>query len=280
MSEETGQAGEEGEVTTHDGLRLHTFTRRARTERAHTIVTHGLGEHSGRYPHVQAHLASVGITTTTYDLRGHGKSQGKRGYLRRYSDFLSDLETVRRQFARPEVPLFLYGHSLGGQIVVNYLTLHRMPIAGVVLASPWLDLTLQPPLWRLVLAAVAAKIYPKFTQNAPPMEQNLSRDTAFIESLKIPGLAHRRVSAGMFAAMVLGAQRARNSASAIHQSLLVMHGDADPVTCKAASSRFVAEAASTDKQLQLWPDMLHETHNELGREDVLDRAAEWMVGRS
>ncbi len=269
-----------GELRACDGLRLHTLTQPAATEKAVVVITHGMGEHSGRYPHVLAHFAENGITACTYDLRGHGRSEGRRGYVGHYENFLSDLQHVFDHFQRKDRPVFLYGHSLGGQITVNFLVRHRPPVTGVILTSPWLDLAFRPPVWRLALAAVAAKIYPRLTQNAPPMEQNLSRDVEWLESLKAPGLAHRRMSAGLFTALVREAGKARRAAGKIKLPLLLMHGGDDPVTCVEASRAFLTAASSPDKELQIWPEMLHETHNELDRHKVLERASQWMLQRA
>lgn len=269
-----------GTLRSHDGLDLSILTQSAATDRAVVVITHGMGEHSGRYPHVLAHFAAHGISACTYDLRGHGRSEGQRGYVGKYENFLLDLQCVLEHSRKPGMPIFLYGHSLGGQISVNFVTDKQPDIDGLIMASPWLDLAFRPPIWRLALAALAARVYPKFTQKTPQMRQNLSRDVDWMESLKSPGLTHRQMSAGLYSSLVRGAFRARRSATNMRVPLLLMHGGADPVTCVRASEIFFKSAPSQDKELQIWPEMLHETHNEIGREAVLDRASQWMLART
>lgn len=276
----TIQAVELSDLRTRDGLRLATAFQQATPEVARVVLTHGMGEFSGRYPHVMSHLASRGISCAAYDLRGHGRSEGKRGGLRRYRDFLEDLDAVFHRFDQPDTPTFLYGHSLGGQITANYLASFSPSAAGAILASPWLKLAFRPPWWRLALAVAAARILPGITQTSPRIELNLSRDTAWLESLKHPTLTHRRISAGMFFALQRGAAAARHASGNIRLPLLLMHGEADKVTSAASSRAFFDALPSADKQFKPWPEMRHETHNEIGREDVIATVANWILQRS
>src|SRR5271155_2393190 len=87
--------------------------------KADVLLTHGLGEHSAKYGHVAGFFAQNGYRLCTYDLRGHGRSHGRRGHVNRYAELLDDLEMVMNYYKRDEVPMFLYGHSLGGEVTIN-----------------------------------------------------------------------------------------------------------------------------------------------------------------
>src|ERR1700730_13277445 len=103
------------------------------------VIAHGLGEHSGRYMHVGDFFARAGFTAFAFDLRGHGSSEGKAIFIRRYKDYLDDLESAFTHLSRPE-PLILFGHRLGGQLVLAYAQSGKRAPAGYIAASPWLGL--------------------------------------------------------------------------------------------------------------------------------------------
>src|SRR4051812_29822385 len=128
--------------------------------RAEVVVTHGLGEHSGRYAHVATALAGRGLRMWGYDVRGHGRSDGRRGDARRYEGLLEDLGLVFTEAARHGRPIFLMGHSMGAQISLNFLLSRPVECRGAVIASPWLRLAFTPPFWRRALAGAAARIFP------------------------------------------------------------------------------------------------------------------------
>lgn len=270
---------EEIRIRAPDGLRL--FARVAEPSGSATgtvIITHGMGEHSGRYPHVMAELAASGFRVVGYDLRGHGQSEGRRGGLARYELYLDDLQAVIAQCGTE--PVFLYGHSMGAQVVINFLADRRPGVSGTVLTSPWLRLAFRPPVWKVALARLTAKIWPDFTQTAPHSPHHLSRDADWLKSLDQANLVHRRVSAVMYVNLSEGAKCALSSGPRLHQPVLLMHGEDDPVTCAMATRSFFDSIEAVDKTLRLWPEMRHELHNELGRYEVIKPIVEWLRARA
>lgn len=244
--------------------------------KADVLLTHGLGEHSARYDHVAGFLAQNGYRLCAYDLRGHGRSHGRRGHVNRYGEFLDDLEMVMNYFKREGVPMFLYGHSLGGQITLNYLLQRRPQVLGAIITSPWLELAFRPHPLKILLAKIMVVLWPTFTQNGPGDQALLSRDSAFLASLPGQELVHHRLSARMFNEILAGAGRVRESTSGFGCPLLLIHGDEDPLTSPAATESFFKNLAGPDKTLKIHPGMRHETHNEIGREKVLAEMVEWM----
>ena len=263
-----------------EGARL--FVRVARLPepiRAEVVVTHGLGEHSGRYAHVAEALSRHGFRMWGYDLRGHGRSDGPRGDARRYALLLEDLDLVRAQAARSGRPLFLLGHSMGAQITLNYLLSRTIDCRGAVIASPWLRLAFKPPIWRRVLARVAAHLLPGHTQGTDSIAVHLSRDAAHLSSMADPQLTHHRVSARLFVALQRGGRNALAHAAEFTRPVLLLHGGDDVVTSFAATREFYERAGSADKQFVLYPDAVHETHNDLGREKMLADCTQWIEVR-
>jgi alpha-beta hydrolase superfamily lysophospholipase len=247
--------------------------------RGEVVLTHGRGEHCGRYSHVGDACAARGLRLWSYDLRGHGRSSGRRGDLLSYRLFLEDLDTVVALANGERRPVFLLGHSLGGQITLNYLDRHPHSCQGAVVASPYLRLAFAPPRWRLVLARLVGGLWPAFTQEPSVRAEHLSRDLAHLSSMPDPELMHRRISARMFEAIRRGAEHARLAAGRIGTPLLLLHGEQDPVTCMRATREFFDQSVSRDKTLRTYPEMLHETHNEIGRERVIEEVLDWILAR-
>lgn len=103
---------------------------------ANVIHVHGMGEHSARYFHVAEHFAKHGCRFCSYDMRGHGRSAGRRGYIERYSELIDDLAIVWNHYREDGLPLFLYGHSLGGQVAINFIAQRKPAACGAIIASP------------------------------------------------------------------------------------------------------------------------------------------------
>ena len=243
------------------------------------LLTHGMGEHSGRYTHVVERLNAAGFRVLTWDLRGHGRSQGRRGDIRNYDVLLEDLLAVW-SIARSEPgPVFLYGHSLGGQITLNFAVRHRPETAGLIVTSPWLRLAFTPPRWKLILASITARVWPSFSQDTEVVANRLSRDLEFLQAMPDLDLIHHRMSARMFRALTTGASRASLDAAQIHCPILILQGSNDPITSVEATREFFQSLQARDKSLVIVPDALHEPHNDLCRDAVLDQITAWAVAR-
>ncbi len=143
------------------------------------VIAHGLGEHSGRYVHVGDFFARAGFTAFAFDLRGHGSSDGKPIFIRRYQDYLDDLESVITQLGRPE-PFILFGHSLGGQLVLAYAQSGKRAPAGYIAASPWLGLSRPPPIWLEGAARLLNLVLPGWRFPTGIESGDNSRDQALL----------------------------------------------------------------------------------------------------
>lgn len=247
--------------------------------KAEVLVTHGLGEHSARYGHVAEAFARAGIRLWIYDLHGHGRSAGRRGDTPGYAVFLDDLERAVSVVKESRAPIFLMGHSLGGQIVLNYLATAEDDFAGAVICSPWLRLAFEPPAWRLALARLSLRIAPGFTQTTQLTWEQLSRDREHLESIPEREWTHRRISSRLYFEIARGADDAAQIGRQISLPLLLIHGEADRVTSTEATKEFFRKAAAADKTLKIYPGARHETLNELCRAQVIADIVAWLLAR-
>ncbi len=270
----------ESVVEREDGVRLHfRVAEIGRPIRADVLLTHGLGEHAGRYAHVAAALAGRGIRLLAYDLRGHGRSSGRRGDVEKYDDFLDDLRAVSAQAPWSGCPAFLFGHSLGAQLTLRYLQRDRPSVVGAVVASPWLRLAFAPPRWKLAAARVALRFAPGLRFSTGMRLERLSRDLAHLQGMADPHLMAHRISARMFFAVSAAGEIALREAASLEVPLLLLHGDADPITHWRATEELCQRAGAVDKTLKLYAGVLHEAHNDVGRDRVLQDVAEWIEAR-
>ncbi len=241
-------------------------------------LVHGHGEHIGRYEHVAAALGKGGYALLGFDLRGHGKSGGPRGHTPSYEALLDDIASFchQVQVRYPDLPRFLYGHSMGGNLVLNYALRRRPDLCGVVATGPWLELAFQPPTLQVMLGRLMNRLAPTFTQESGLDTKALAREERVVQAYENDPLVHSKISARLFVSMYESGRWALQHAAEFPLPLLLMHGEADRLTSAEASRRF-AEAAPQDKcTLHLWPGFYHEIHNEPEKEQVMQAMLTWL----
>jgi alpha-beta hydrolase superfamily lysophospholipase len=247
------------------------------TPRGVVSLVHGLGEHIGRYQHVAEALNAAGFGMVGFDLPGHGRSEGTRGHAA-YDEIVNDIDCLLAETASryPNLPHFLYGHSLGGALVLYY-TLNRRPdLKGVIATSPGLAVGDKVPPVKLLLAKVMARLAPSFTMDNGLDVNNLSHDAAVIQAYKDDPLVHPKISARLGLDLLTRGQGMLAQASQFPLPLLLVQGSADHLISPQATAAF-AKAAPQDKiTFKVWEDLYHETHNELEKQQVLQYMVNWL----
>src|SRR6266850_3593261 len=133
----TASAADEGTIPGFGGAGLfERLWRPVGKAKGAFVLVHGIKDHSGRYGELAGALAAQGVAVHAFDLRGHGKSTGKRVSVRSFNEYLNDLDLVlnRARESAPGKPLFLFGHSMGGAIVTSYTLTFRPKLDGLVLS--------------------------------------------------------------------------------------------------------------------------------------------------
>jgi len=267
-----------------DGLLLTRQAWRPAGEPAAVLaVVHGYGEHGGRYRGLAEDMAARGYALHVYDLRGHGRSAGRRGHLGRFSDYLDDtavfLEAVRGE--QPGRPLILLGHSLGGLIAAAYVEDRPTEgLAGLILSSPFLRLGMPVPPLKLNAARLLSLVAPTVNVGNTLTAAALSHDQDVVRAYGTDPLNHH-VATARWAAEVVAAQNAALSAAGdIRLPLLLLYGDADAVADPHAAGELFAAAGSTDKTSRCYEGYYHEIFNETGRAAVFADLAAWLEARA
>ncbi len=268
---------ETNEMRSVDGLSLFTCRWNVENPRGVICLVHGIGEHSGRYAHVAAYLNQAGYAMLGFDLRGHGRSQGQRGHIPGYESFMEDIALMLRSARErwPQQPLFLYGHSLGGNQVINYLLRRQPSLAGAVATGPSLRIAFEPPAFKVALGRLMNNLMPAFSQVTGLEVQALSRDASVVQAYIDDPLVHDRISARFFVDAMDAGFWALEHAAELKTPLLVMHGSADRLTSPKASEEFAARAGSLCS-FKMWEGLYHEIHNEPEKEQVFVFLRNWL----
>ncbi|WP_255596888.1 alpha/beta hydrolase [Paludisphaera rhizosphaerae] len=269
-------------VTTPGGRRLRGWWWRRSHPDGVIVVSHGFGEHGGLYGHVAEHLgAELNVDVVAHDFHGHGRSPGRRGVVRRYEDLIDDLHAVaswaRLHYA--DHPVFLLGHSNGGQVALRYALENGQGLAGVVVSNPSIRLALRVAPLKLKLGRLLQKLAPWATLRAFDESPARNRDPVLFESMKRDELRHNRINPAFFFGMIEGGELLLKRARDFHVPLLMIVGGDDPIVDPTSVREFFDKVGVEDKTLMLYPSMYHEPLNELGRERVLDDLVRWLASR-
>lgn len=264
---------------TNDGLTmLGRVWQTTGTPKGIINLIHGLGEHTGRYAHIAEALTKVGYNLIGFDLRGHGLSEGKRGHTPDYDYIMDDVELFlekSNEFFGGDHPHFLYGHSLGGTIVLNYALRHKPALRGVIATDPALRLSFEPPKFKLVMGKIMADLMPSFSMNNALDVNALSRDAAIVKAYQDDVLVHDRLSAKLVMELFDSGKYAMDHANEWTLPLLLMHGSEDRISSCKASEEF-ADIAGDKVTFKEWEGYYHEIHNDFGKEDVITLMINWL----
>lgn len=276
-----------GAVRTADGIELALYRWPAAAARATVALVHGLAEHAGRYEALAKRLNAAGIELVAIDLRGHGRSPGERTWVARIDDYLLDAEALVGAAARPNTPLFLMGHSMGGAIAALF-ALERLErfaaqthsVAGLILSSPALAPGRNVPRWMIAASRFVSRVWPHFS--AMKFEPALlSRDAAVVEANRSDALVHHGgIPARTGAEILVAMARIERGRAALRLPVLVYHGTEDKLTEPEGSRDFAARVGSPDCTLTIYEGSYHETMNDLDRERVIEALIDWIGKRA
>lgn len=245
--------------------------------KAVVCLVHGLGEHSGRYPHVGKAFADAGFALVAFDLRGHGKSGGQRGHFPSIDAIMDDIHQHIRQGSDkfPGLPVFLYGHSLGGLLVLNYATYHQHSLTGVTATGAGLRSPVLEQKAKVVLSKVLGGLLPTVTIPTGLDVDGISRDPEVVRTYKADPLVHEIATLSTARAGLSAVERAFAHTAEFSTPLLLIHGNADKLTYARGSQEFAALVPGKCT-LKLWDGLYHEIHNEPEQNEVLAFIIDWM----
>ncbi len=241
-------------------------------------LVHGLGDHSGWFKELVRFFANNNFAILAFDLRGHGKSDGKRGHISSYEALMKDISLLLN-IAKEEFkgfPVFLYGHSFGGNQVLNYVLRYHPDIAGVIASAPWLSLYSNPSRIKLYFTFLMSKIKPSFIVDNVVNGANLSHNPNIAINQEKDPLVHNFVSASLFTNAYKTGEWAIENASNLDIPLLLFHGDSDKITSHIASETFIKKAPPNLTTFKIWKGLYHSLHNEILNIDIFTNILNWI----
>ncbi|HEX8682113.1 MAG TPA: alpha/beta hydrolase [Ardenticatenaceae bacterium] len=277
---------EKGKLTSKDGLRLsYGYWLPDEPTKATVVVVHGVHEHMGRYKHVLEALVARGYAAFALDHRGHGESEGPRGFVPQFDYFVEDLHLLVQEArdAAPRLPLFLVGHSLGSLIAIRYTLRHQEELDGLVVSGVALQVGEHVSPFLKKIGSLLSKFAPHLAMvdAAPAGENPLSRDPEIARLWDSDPLVYRgKTKARIAWEIYLAAQDTARRVSDLHLPLLIMHGSADTMAIPTGAQRMYEQVRSTDKTLKLWDDCRHEIFNELEKGEVIAYMMDWLDERA
>jgi len=243
------------------------------------LVAHGLAEHSGRYINIVNHFVPKGYAVYGFDQLGHGKSQGQRGYVERFSHFVSDLETFSDiiHSKHRDAKIFIVGHSVGGTIATAYAVHYQDEFDGLVLSGATLKVGASVSSGLILVARVLSLLLPKMGLDVIDASA-ISQDKTVVDAYVNDPLVYRgKIRARLGAELIKTIQKLPYQMPEINLPILIMHGTADRLSDPRGSQMLYDRVSSRDKTLKLYEGFYHEIFNEPGREQVFADMEAWLV---
>jgi alpha-beta hydrolase superfamily lysophospholipase len=261
-------------ASTDQGKRLGTL-----------VITHGISEHSECYAPTAEGLVQRGWNVIAWDLRGHGRSEGRRGFVGDFVHYVRDLGYFLLHLERTgrlEGPFALIGHSMGGLITLRHLIDNENPgprPQAIALSSPLLGLSLAVPVIKDLAAKMMNRILPSFTMHNELKYEDLTRDPERLPGYGQDPLRHDKISPSLYLGMLSSIEYVKSKADRIRLPVLIQAAGKEKIVSLSAIREFFPQLASADKKLSVFDESYHEIFNDLDREDVFNELHEFLKTR-
>lgn len=265
------------DILTSDNLVLACCKNEVKNPKAIFVEIHGFAEHMGRYDYLVKRLNEGGISTYRFDNRGHGKSQGKRGHLENYMDFVADADRIVdiAKAENPGKPIYMMGHSMGGFITLLYGITYPNKLSGQVLSGAASYYNEEVKGFKGLFMKLANRIKPDlYIKN--DLSSKLSRDQDVVKRYRKDKLCFDKATAGFYYQfLVSGTDYLVKKLPKYEYSCLILHGGSDKIIPKEASVNLYESIGSVDKSIKIYPELYHEILNEKERDEVIDHVLQW-----
>ena len=264
--------------TTFDNLKIFYRQNTFDKSIASLVLIHGLGEHSGRYSNFFNKFSNK-FNILAMDLRGHGRSGGKRGHILSFSEYLNDIkyfiEYVRNISKNKKI--YLLGHSMGGLISVRYAECYPGDIKGMIVSSPLLKMRVHVHVIKKIIGRAVSRYIPGLSMQNGLDPAFLSHDKSVVEAYKNDPLVHTLVSARWFTEVTMAMEQCFKDASKISMPCLLLHAGDDQLTDPEGSRDLFPLISSKNKELKVYEGLYHEIFNEIEKERVFADLEKWLM---
>jgi acylglycerol lipase len=264
-------------ISSSDGIKLFIRDYSLQNSNKVILIIHGLGEHSGRYLKLIQDFNDKNISVFTIDIRGHGKSEGKRGHSPFYQQLMNDIQCFIEHVTKkiPDQKYFLYGHSFGGNLVINYSFQENKKINGIIATSPLIKPSIAPSRIVLFMGKLFKKIVPNLILSNGININGISRNMQVINDYRNDPLIHNKVSVQLGLDIISSGIYALENSQYITVPMIVFHGKNDGLTSYSASQKLVQNSGPNIKFIG-FDDAYHEIHNEPEKVELLRNIFNWI----
>lgn len=246
------------------------------------LLIHGVSEHSGRHLETEKALLDLGFSVVRFDLRGAGRSGGRRQWVRSFEDYLEDVSTVYRWICREcdSKPLFLFGHSLGGAIGISFLEYYQKAFQGCILSAPayLLGGAINPLV--VAIGRQLVKVAPTLRIPATSNKSAISKDPSAVKAFLEDPLCCHTTTLNQGKAILEQLPKIPDIISKIDIPLLFLHGSSDQIVRLEGSFELLMRAKSKNKTLSIIPGGYHEPHHDSEKEEYLSSIRLWLMRQS
>ena len=258
-------------ITAKDGnkLKFYSWIPNKKIKLAIGII-HGLGEHSSRYNEFADFFCNKGFGVYSIDLRGHGLSEGKRGHINNFNLLIDDSEEMFIQIRKRnlDIPIIMFGHSLGGCIALNYLCQKKnKEIKLAIVSSPWLKTVIKPPKFLLIIQKLLCRIFPSLTLSNRLNPKDLTKNIPTVNKYKMDPLVHDKISLKMFSEVNKSIKKIEKESKDINVPVLLIHGKKDNIISYRGTKKISKKI--NNSELKLWKSVYHEPHNDYEKNEIL-----------
>jgi acylglycerol lipase len=241
----------------------------------------GYADHAERYDAVAQRFALAGYGVVALDMRGHGKSEGRRGSCLSFNDFLADATELPRLLGDVGrgIPQFLLGHSFGGLVATHSVLAAPAPWRGVLLSSPFFELVLPVPKWKVLLGRAASRVAPHFGQPAGVRGRDVTHDPVLAARYDTDPLVFKNASSRWFTETTAAQQRLHTTITDFALPIWVGFGTEDKLASLAGAQALVNRMQAADKTFVTYPGLYHEILNEPCWESICDTMIAWTRAR-
>lgn len=265
-------------ISSRDGTKL--FTRSAFVQKPDRVVVlvHGFAEHIGRYSELISELNKANMSVLGFDLRGHGRSHGKRGYIDSLEQYGEDLDAAVRQAKKKTgvKRVIILAHSMGGLVASSYAAHHPQNLLGLVLSSPLFALSVKVPFWKAQMGKIMSSVLPWFALSNTLNAKVLTHDPVKVRAYEEDPLIFHHVTARWFEQVTGFKNEALRLASQIQTPLLLQLSAEDYVVDSGASEQWFGRLTGVDCTLRTYEGFYHEIYNEVRREEPIRDMLSWL----
>jgi alpha-beta hydrolase superfamily lysophospholipase len=241
-------------------------------------VVHGLAEHSDRYNNLVQPLLAESYAVYAYDLRGHGRSEGRRGHVNQWQEYREDTSAILSLIRESHQgkPLFLFGHSFGTLIVLDHVVQNQEGLHGLIVSSAAIEPSGVASPAKIMMARLMSRMWPTLPVSIGDLSKSISTDPAVRQAYREDPLIFTSATVRWGNESLKIIEMLKESAEKIRLPVLFIHGGDDPLNTLEGARKFFERLGSVRKQMIVYPGSMHETLNDKDHNQAAQDIIAWM----